>query len=131
MELGSLVDVRQASDVLYLLTGHGFGGFQVFDSDMNALGLNLADYSASELEGGYFLSPHLFLSYWLLKVGVVGIVLYSLAYACPLASTNIYFRNVYAASVLVLLWQGYWTPSFALLTGIFFGLRFHSEVSSG
>jgi hypothetical protein len=116
-EVESTIGEGEIQDVPNLLVGRGFGGFIPLGPAFRGLTLDRADYSAEELSTGRAYQPHLFLTYWVLKFGLLGALGLIVLYAHPLIRGERTARLTYLAMLLPLLWQGYWVPVFAFLTG--------------
>jgi hypothetical protein len=116
-EVEATIGEGEIRDVPNLLVGRGFGGFIRLGPAFRDLTLDRADYSAEELSTGRAYQPHLFVTYWMLKFGLFGTVSLIILYAHPLVRGGRTARLTYLAMLLPLLWQGYWVPVFAFLTG--------------
>ena len=117
MELQAIFKTDTLPDVLTLLFGHGLGGtFSLPASSVSSL--TLADFPESEIASNSFSQPHLFLSYWILKYGVIGTALFLYTLFRVTAKRTIEFRLL-AISLPALFWQGYWSPAYALIFGFF------------
>lgn len=104
---------------LSILFGGGFGETFSFDYSFTSR-LDLADFNQEEIESNRFLIPHLFISYWLLKFGVIGTLFLSSLHLKYFKMSKDY-RLVYLIFIPSLLWQAYWSPGYAFLTGVLFG----------
>jgi hypothetical protein len=117
MELQAIFRMDTLPDVLTLLFGHGLGGtFSLPASSVSSL--TLADFPESEIASNSFSQPHLFLSYWILKYGVIGTALFLYTLFRFMAQRTIEFRLL-VISLPALFWQGYWSPAYALFFGFF------------
>ena len=120
LELRAIVPGDRLTDIFPFLFGRGFGG--TFSLDPSAIsGLSLADFPAHELERNRFSQPHLFITYWLLKYGLVGSIVFAGFLFAGFPYGTAAFRSFVIAAP-TLFWQGYWSPGYALLTGFFWAM---------
>ncbi|MFY0620532.1 MAG: hypothetical protein JXQ89_02430 [Pelagimonas sp.] len=117
MELQAIFRMDTLPDMLTLLFGHGLGGTFSLPT-LSVSYLTLADFPESEIASNSFSQPHLFLSYWILKYGVMGTALFLYTLFRVTAQRTIEFRLL-AISLPALFWQGYWSPGYALFFGFF------------
>lgn len=113
---------------LSILLGGGFGETFSFDYSFTSR-LDLADFNQEEIENNSFLTPHLFISYWLLKFGLLGTLFLSSIHLKYFKISKDY-RLVYLIFIPSLLWQAYWSPGYAFLTGVLFGCSILTKDSS-
>lgn len=118
-EFIAIVTVKQPSDLFQLLFGTGFGGTFSFNESVSYQ-LGLADYSMVEISNNQFSQPHLFLTYLLLKYGVFGTFFFIFSLQKMVVGTKMQLILIFIA-LPALLWQGYWSPGYAILTGILLG----------
>lgn len=123
-ELVAIVNFDYFYDYYKLLFGHGFGGYYVFDHTLLRK-LNFADYSPEEIINNQFYQPHMFLTYFLLKTGIVGTI-----FIVYIFISNLNFRidldkyreaalmnRLYIFVFFSLIYNSYWMPQIAFLSG--------------
>lgn len=107
-------------NIFNILFGNGLGSTFSFDYSYTS-NLDLADFNREEIESNRFLMPHLFISYWLLKFGLIGTIFIITIYTKYFLLASGY-RLIYLIFLPTLLWQAYWSPGYAFLTGVLFGV---------
>jgi hypothetical protein len=116
LELMAVLNFDSAMTTFQTFLGKGFGGQFAHDS-MNLFWFDYSDYNQNELSKNLFGQPHSFVAYYILKFGLVGLfVIFSQAVFSI-------FRNPkhalgYIIFLPTLLWQSYWSPGYAVLTGM-------------
>lgn len=127
MELFSILEYSNTTDFFRILFGSGFGS--TFSLPFIVLlSLDPTDFSPLEISNNAFLMPHFFLTYWIFKYGIVGAFIFLVFHLYVL----IRFKGFLIIPILVLptiLWQSYWSPGYAILGGLLFGVSFLLEDS--
>lgn len=105
-----------------LLVGKGFGGSFALGKPFAGLALDYADYSSDELAQGRAYHPHFFLTYWLLKFGLLGTILFWFFHVLPIARSKGLPRLILLCFLGPVIWQGFWVPVYAFIAGLLTGI---------
>jgi len=120
-----IISILNDHNLYKVIFGSGFGGtFELPYSTLKTL--DLADFPISQLQSNSFLHPHFFLGDWLLKFGVIGTLVFSAIHI----DSAVRYRGAFIIFILflpTLLWQAYWSPGYALLCGLMFGLSYKNS----
>ena len=117
-EWGQVTAVHSVSDAVALLFGRGFGGSFNLGGQFGRLALDFSDYGPTELALGQAYQPHLFVTYWILKVGIIGSIALLAIHIRGVTRTSRSQRYLLLSFLLPILWQAYWVPAYAFLTGV-------------
>tara|TARA_B100000575_G_scaffold258630_1_gene230358 strand:- start:5593 stop:7053 length:1461 start_codon:yes stop_codon:yes gene_type:complete len=125
-EFGSIFVFNNLVDYYQFLFGSGLGSY--FSLDISALHtLDYTDFSEQSLLNNRFLSPHSFIAYYILKVGIVGIafICYFFFKAFSQVTQNTSLNklgiNLYTLFVFSFLWNGYWVPMISFFGPFYVG----------
>lgn len=111
-ELQSLLN----QSFVQVMFGNGFGSF--FELDNVNLTLDQSDFSKDELVKNKFSQPHTFISYLILKIGIIGFI--AISY---LTFTHVKGGIIIKALLsLCFLTSFYWVPLSAYIWGIYLGV---------
>ena len=118
-ELKAVFMIDKPIDVIQLLFGSGFGGGMSFD-DSFIYALGNADFPAEQIRDNYFVQPHFFGTYYILKFGLIGTLLWLLVFIIPyFFAKNSHLRILYVFMSFCFLWESYWIPFYAIFLGVF------------
>lgn len=120
-----------------LFFGKGAGGTFNFEHYESPVRLGIGAFSKKEIAEGTFLKPHSFVSYWLLKGGIIGLVwytggiLYIFLVALKRTIRSRLVVNEFESFMIffcpVVCWVGWWKPVIAFLFGCFSGVLLSSN----
>lgn len=118
--------------ISWLLFGRGLGGSYRFDHyPISSVGTTLFSdsYAAAYITSGYFPSVHSFLSYQLLKNGIVGLALYLYfpLSICTKLKNNRFFSVLFV--VILLIYSYYWRPEYILIMFFLYGLIINGRMN--
>lgn len=120
-EMAAVFSIDGPRDVVRFVIGSGLGVGMPIKTDMTShVQLNLSDYSKEELYLWVFRQPHTFFTYWVMKVGALGVLVFALLIVLLLKRAP---RSALVLSLVILLpllWQSYWVPVWGWMAGMLF-----------
>lgn len=120
-EIGSFLKGSE----LNIIFGRGFGGYFVLDDF--PLNLDLSDFSEFELINKKFNQPHTFITYLLMKFGLIGFLLITY-FTFRFSYGSFIFRCIFTLSVLS---SFYWVPLIAFMWGSYNSIiNQHEKISN-
>ena len=109
-----------------VIAGKGAGGAFTYKTHAIPWHLGRDDYSAAELASGRYYRPHLFVSYWLLKGGIIGLLFYVGLFIwmgrralARMRTDKRPFPVLMALLVPAAIFEAYWLPDFTIILSIF------------
>ena len=129
-EFNSILALNDFRDFFYLFFGRGFGSYVFFDPLIinTELVLTLTDYSQDEIASGTMIKPHAFISYYLMKYGIIGVFIFTGLHAYLLFTKNYSLFLLNLGLSYFIIWNSYWLPMVAFLFGVLLGLNFFEKI---
>lgn len=119
MEFNSILAVDSALDMFHLLFGQGFSGYFIINDHAFLTGsVDLADFPSDQIAQSKFYQPHIFISYWVLKYGILGAVLLLILHLPKKFSVKDGKAILLFSFLFTVLWQSYWFPVYAFFGGV-------------
>ena len=116
-----------SQNILNFLFGKGLNGTYTFTQyPMTISGVGLESFSSDQLTSGIFYSTHNFTSFYLLKLGFIGLFIYSLSFVVSLKDVKKYSLILILISTMIFLYNLWVTPILAILYFNFFSI-FHKK----
>ena len=125
LEFDRVMQIHEGRDIFTVLFGKGLGAYFSYNDSSVLQSLDLADYNSFEIRNNMFFQPHFFITYYLLKSGVVGLLLIIYLFIRPLkyvAYELNHYGLLFVLALPYLLFSSYWIPMVGFLSGFFLRL---------